>query len=87
MPRVCALQQEKPLQWEALAPQLESSPHSPQVEKVRAQQWKPSTAKNKKINNIRKIKRETKEEWGLARKLLDKPAEHDGSKGKYFKLN
>ena len=28
MPRACALQQEKPLQWEALAPQLESSPRS-----------------------------------------------------------
>ena len=31
-PRACALQQEKPLQWEAHAPQLESSPCSPQLE-------------------------------------------------------
>ena len=28
VPRACALQQEKPLQWEACAPELESSPHS-----------------------------------------------------------
>ena len=32
-PRVCAPQQEKPLQWEASALQLESSPHSLQLEK------------------------------------------------------
>ena len=36
-PRVRALQQEKPLQEEACA-QLESSPHSPQLEKACAQQ-------------------------------------------------
>ena len=29
--RACALQQEKPPQWEALTPQLASSPHSPQL--------------------------------------------------------
>ena len=28
-PKACALQQEKPLKWEAQALQLESSPHSP----------------------------------------------------------
>ena len=33
VPRACALQQEKPPHWEAQAPQLESSPHSVQVEK------------------------------------------------------
>ena len=38
VPRARALQQEKLLQWEA---------HSPQLEKVRAQQWRPNTAKNK----------------------------------------
>ena len=32
-PRSHALQQEKPLQWEACTLQLESSPHSPQLEK------------------------------------------------------
>ena len=31
--RACVPQQEKPLQWEAHAPQLESSPHSLQLEK------------------------------------------------------
>ena len=35
-PRACALQQEKQPQWEAQAPQLESSPHSPQLDKARA---------------------------------------------------
>ena len=33
-PRACALQQEKPPQREVLALQLESSSHSPQLEKV-----------------------------------------------------
>ena len=32
-PRACALQQEEPLQWEACAPQIESSPHSLQEKK------------------------------------------------------
>ena len=32
-PTACALQQEKSLQWEAQALQLESSPGSPQLEK------------------------------------------------------
>ena len=32
-PRACAPQQKKPLQWEAQAPQPESSSHSPQLEK------------------------------------------------------
>ena len=32
MPRACAPQQEKPPQWEARAPQLESSPYLPQPE-------------------------------------------------------
>ena len=32
-PRACALQQEKPLQWEAHTPQLESNPCLPQLEK------------------------------------------------------
>ena len=36
-------QQEKTLQWEAHAPQLESSLWSPQLEKVHAQQKRPST--------------------------------------------
>ena len=42
-----APQQEKPLQWEACALQLESSPHKPQLENTHEQQQKASTAKNK----------------------------------------
>ena len=42
-PRSCAPQQEKPLQWGALTSDLESNPCSPQLEKVHAQQWRPST--------------------------------------------
>ena len=45
-PRARALQQEKPLQWEAHSLQLESGPHSPQPEKARVQQQRPSAAKN-----------------------------------------
>ena len=41
------LQQEKPLQWEAYASQLESSPCSPQLEKAHTQQREPNTAKIK----------------------------------------
>ena len=44
-PRACAPPQAKPLQWEAVTPQLESSPQSPQLEKVCMQQWRPTTAK------------------------------------------
>ena len=47
-PWACILQQENPLQWETCAPQLESSPHFPQLEKAREQQWKSSAAKKKK---------------------------------------
>ena len=35
----------------AHVPQLESSPHSPQLEKKPKQQWKPSVAKNNKLIN------------------------------------
>ena len=42
-----APQQDKPPQREARAPQLESSPHSPQLEKTRAEQWRHSAAKRK----------------------------------------
>ena len=38
------------LQWEACELQLESSPHSPQLEKAHAQQWKPRKVKSKNIN-------------------------------------
>ena len=38
VPRAHAPQQEKPLQWEAHAPQLASSPYSLQLEKAHAQQ-------------------------------------------------
>ena len=43
----CAPQRAKPPQWEACKSQLESSPHSPQLEEVHAQQHGSSTAKNK----------------------------------------
>ena len=42
-----APQQEKPPQWEACGLQLESSPHSLQLEKAYMQQRRPSTATNK----------------------------------------
>ena len=45
--RACALQQEKPSQWEACAPQLESSPYLVQLEKAHMQEQRPSTAENK----------------------------------------
>ena len=46
-PRACALQQEKPPQWEALTLQLESKPCSLQLEKKPTQQQIPRRAKNK----------------------------------------
>ena len=44
--RVCALEQEKPLQWEPCTPQLESKLHLLQLEKARSQQWRSSVAIN-----------------------------------------
>ena len=44
-PRARAVQQEKPLQWDARAPQLESSPHSPQLEEEPTQQQDPAQPK------------------------------------------
>ena len=44
-----ALQQEKALQWEALALQLRVAPQLPTTTEKPAQQWRPSTAK---INNF-----------------------------------
>ena len=41
------LQQEKPLQWEACALQLESSPHLSKPEKASMQQQRPGIAKSK----------------------------------------
>ena len=49
-PKAHTLKQEKPEQWKACAPQLMSSPHSPQLKKAHMQQWTPSTAKNSFIN-------------------------------------
>ena len=46
-PSPCTLQQEKPLQWGALSPQLKSGSPSLQLEKACTQQQRPSTAKNK----------------------------------------
>ena len=45
--RARAPQQEKPLQWEAHEPQRSIAPRSLQLEKARAQQQRPSAAKNK----------------------------------------
>ena len=42
VPRICALQQEHLLQEEACACQLESSPHSPKLEKADGQQLRSS---------------------------------------------
>ena len=47
--RACALQQEMPPQRETHAPQLESSPSLPQLEKAQEQQQRPSATKNKYI--------------------------------------
>ena len=47
VPQAHALQQEKPLQWEDGAAQLESSLHSPQLEKAHTQQQRSSRAQNK----------------------------------------
>ena len=44
-PRACAVQQDKTLQGEAHAPQLESSPHSLQLEKAHMQQRRCNAAK------------------------------------------
>ena len=41
------LRNEKPLQWEAPRTAKKSSPRSPQLEKVHAQQRRPNAAKNK----------------------------------------
>ena len=49
VPRARAPQQEKPPQWEACTWQLESSPHSLQLEKAYAQQRRPGEAENKLI--------------------------------------
>ena len=46
-PQARTLQQEKPPQCEALAPQLEISPQSPQLEKACVQLQRPSTAIHK----------------------------------------
>ena len=47
-PRDHTLQQEKTQEWEARAPQLESSPHSPQLYKAHMQQGRSSEAKNQR---------------------------------------
>ena len=47
MPRARAPQHEKPLQWEAHAPQWGVAPHSLQLEKAHVHQQRPSAAKNK----------------------------------------
>ena len=56
-PRVCARQQEKPLQRKAHIPQTERSPCSLQLEKAGKDQWRPSAAKNNKQNFLIKKKK------------------------------
>ena len=46
----CALQQEKPLQWEACASQLDNNLRLPLLEKAHVQQWRLNTAKNTYIH-------------------------------------
>ena len=46
-PRAHALQQEEPPQWEAHVLQIESSPHSLQLDKAHLQQLRSSTDKKK----------------------------------------
>ena len=58
MPGAHALQQEKPPQREAQAPQWRVAPRSLQLEKAHAQQQRPNAAKNKKI-------KKKKISWGL----------------------
>ena len=53
--RVRALQQEKPLQWEAHLPQLESRPCSPQLKTAHAQQQRSSAARNKQTNIFKNL--------------------------------
>ena len=55
MPTARALQQEEPPQWEARAPQLERSPHSPQLDKSLCDNKDPVQPK---INKIMKKKTE-----------------------------
>ena len=47
MPRACALQQEKPPQWESRAPQRRVAPAHHSYRKACAQQRRPKAAKNK----------------------------------------
>ena len=48
VPRVCTVQQEKPLQWEARAPQIVAT-RLLQLEKTNVQQQRPRTTKKKII--------------------------------------
>ena len=48
--RACALQEEKPSQWEAWTLKLESSPPLPQLEKAQEQRQRPTTAKTKQTH-------------------------------------
>ena len=49
-PRAHALQQREATAMRSPHTAMKSSPHSPQLEKARAQQRRPNTAKNKLIN-------------------------------------
>ena len=62
-PKVRALQQEKPLQWESLCITTKSSPRSPKLEKACTQQRTPNAAK--------KLKKKTKKQKGLGKSQSD----------------
>ena len=60
-PRACTLRQEKPLQWEAQAMQLESSPLLAATREKPTQQQRPSTATHtQKRSHMPQVKAKTK---------------------------
>ena len=64
-PRACALHREKPPQWEARAPQLESSPCSLQLEKARSREDPAQPKRNK---------------WSFSKVKIYYEMHHDGSR-------
>ena len=65
VPRDGALQPEKPLQWEAQVPQLESGPRLPQLEKVVHSNGVPAKGKKKKKTLQRVLKQDGSDTWVL----------------------
>ena len=65
-PGVCAPRQEKPPQWAACAPQLESSSHLPPLEEARVQKQRPSATKDKQSLKIHTHSMNELHFWKLA---------------------